>query len=62
MHMTDVGCTLADALATGVSKACGDVGAAGSSFPGVGELCRGALHQPTDHPEVITHDVVKVPT
>lgn len=55
-------CTLADALATRVSKACCDIRAACSGFPSVCERCGGALHQPTYHSEIITHFVVEVPT
>ena len=55
-------CTLADTLTTGVSKVRCNVGAAGSSFPCVGERCSSALHQPTNPPEVITHYVIEVST
>ena len=54
--------TPADVLAARVSKACCDVRAAGSRFPRVGKCSSSSLHQTTNHLEVVSHDVVKVPT
>lgn len=55
-------CTLIEALAAGMSKACFDIGAVRSDFPRISERCRCAFHQPTIRPEVISHYVVEIPT